>query len=435
LKRFGRTDSLLSTVFIVLVSILAYGQGPLPADPSDAPVIETQKKDQASKPKKAVTVGHNGLVFSTKDESSKLRVHGYLQGDARLFSSDLKNQSPDVLLFRRIRPLFEGTLFNTLDYRFMPDFGQNNPQIQEVYVELKSASVARLRVGKFKTPLGLENLRSDREMTFVERSLVSNLLPLREVGTQIGGSVLAKSLSYTIGYFNGTVDGSNGNFNWRTSNEGVARIFAQPFLTSNIAPIQQIGIGLAGSFGSEHGALPSFKTVGQNKFFKYSSTAFADGGHERISPQAWYYFGPVGILGEYSISAQNIYNKGITRRLSNQAWEVASSVVITGEKNSYAGIRPNRAFEPYKGLRHLGAWELATRYTRLGVDPKAFPIFANPKTSASSANEYAIGVNWYLNRYIKLVNDYEYTRLGRNTATTTPLHNENVIMSCIQFAF
>ena len=143
----------------------------------------------------------------------------------------------------------------------------------------------------------------------------------------------------------------------------------------------------------------------------------------------------MGILGEYSISAQNIYNKGITRRLSNQAWEVASSVIITGEKNSYAGIRPSRAFEPYKGLRHLGAWELATRYTRLGVDPKAFPIFANPKTAASSANEYAIGVNWYLNRYVKLVNDYEYTRLGMNTATTTPLHNENVIMSRIQLAF
>jgi phosphate-selective porin OprO and OprP len=247
--------------------------------------------------------------------------------------------------------------------------------------------------------------------------------------------VLGKSLTYAVGYVNGTVDGSNGNFNWRNSNEGVARIFAQPFQASGFVPIQQIGIGLAGSAGSEHGALPSFKTVGQNKFFKYSSTAFANGEHNRISPQAWYYFGPVGILGEYSISAQDVYNKGITRRLSNQGWQVASSVVITGEKNSYAGIRPNRAVEPYKGLRHLGAWELATRYTRLGVDPKAFPIFANPKTAASSANEYAIGVNWYLNRHAKLVNDYEYTRFGMNTATTTPLHSENVIMSRIQFAF
>ena len=75
----------------------------------------------------------------------------------------------------------------------MPDFGQNNPQIQEAFLELKTVKFAKLRVGKFKEPIGLEVLRSDRELTFAERSLASDLVPLRYIGAQLSGSVLSNS--------------------------------------------------------------------------------------------------------------------------------------------------------------------------------------------------------------------------------------------------
>lgn len=55
-----------------------------------------------------------------------------------MFSANQRGEEVDAFLFRRIRPLFEGTLFGNVDFRFMPDFGQNNSQIQEAFLELKT---------------------------------------------------------------------------------------------------------------------------------------------------------------------------------------------------------------------------------------------------------------------------------------------------------
>ena len=423
--------TLLRIVKVVFVAAGLYGQcAALP--PGPAPDSATPMTAPVTAP---VSFGHDGLLFTDEDKSTQLRVHGYIQGDGRFFSSDLKDQSPDKLLFRRIRPLFEGTLFKVLDFRFMPDFGQNNPQIQDLHLEWKLASFARPRIGKFKTPLSMEALRSDSEATFPERSLASNLVPLREVGAQVGGAFLGDSITYAAGYFNGTPDGSNGNFDWRSSNEGVARVFLRPFLSGTVAPLKGLGVGLAGSSAHEHGALPRFKTVGQNTFFKYSSKAVADGQHNRLTPQAWYYWGPLGLLGEYTISSQEVRNRLNAGRVSNQAWQATASFMLTGEKNSYAGVRPRQAFEPNKGFSHLGGWELAARYSRLRVDARAFPAFADPKTSAAGAAEWGIGLNWYLNRFTRIMNSYEHTSFRMAAPTLAPLHSENVLMSRLQLAF
>ena len=406
------------------VSLEAQSGPPTPADAHATPaVVHT------------ISFGHDGLLIASNDATTQLRVHGYLQADGNFFSSNLKNQSPDTLLFRRIRPLLEGTLFKTLDFRFMPDFGRNNPQIQEAYVEVRTIQFAKPRIGKFKTPLGLEALRSDREATFAERSLASDVVPLREVGAQLSGSLLHDSISYAAGYFNGTTDGSNGNFQWRASSEGVARIFLTPFSAPSAKAFRGAGAGIAASFAGEHGALPSFKTVGQNTFFKYSAGTAADGGHTRLSPQAYYYWGTLGLMGEYTISAQEVSNRLSARRLSNQAWQTTASIMLTGEKNSYAGMQPRAAFEPQKGIRHLGGWELAGRYSRLRVDANAFPLFADPKTAAAGATEWGVALNWYLNRFTRIMNAYEHTSFLMAQPKLAPLHSENVVMSRVQLAF
>jgi len=424
--------SMLVLTTLTLASIGVRAQNNVADAPSSRTAVVTKTK--LTPP--WVSFTKDGLLFTNKDKSDQLKINGYVQGDGRFFSSDLQNQSPDKLLWRRIRPNFEGTLFNFLDFRFMPDFGQNTAQVQDLYVEVKTLPFLKPRVGKFKTPQGLEALRQDQFSDFVERSLASDLVPLREVGAQLGGSVLANTISYAAGYFNGAPDGSNGNFVWRTSNEGAARIFLQPFLASKIAPLQGIGVGLAGSFANEHGTLPSYKTIGQNSFFKYNK-ASANGQHNRITPQAWYYAGPLGIITEYTKSSQEVVSgKDVIRRLANEGWQAAGSLFLTGEKNSYKGtIQPKYSFEPNRGIRYFGAWELVGRVSALRVDPSAFPLFADPRKSAQAASEWVVGVNWFPNRYLKIMNDYAHTNFDMASRTATPLHSENVIMTCIQLAF
>src|ERR1700687_524612 len=317
-----------------------------------------------AKRKSPVSFRRDGLWLSTSDGATHLQVHGYAQADDRMFVDTIHGEGLDTFLFRRIRPLFEGTLFNAVDFRFMPDFGQSTYQIQEAFLELKSVKFAKLRVGKFKEPIGLEVLRSDRDLTFAERSLASDLVPLRYIGAQLSGSVLSDSVSYAGGYFNGSSDGSNGPFSqWSHGGEAAARIFLRPFATTGVNALHQFGIGVGGSAGHHTGTLAGVKTVGQTTFFKYSSTATAHGQHNRLSPQAYYYAGPVGLLGEVAISSQDVLNKSLTRRVRNEAWQVAGSVMLTGEKNSYSGIRPRNATEHARGLRRLGALGLALRYS------------------------------------------------------------------------
>ena len=97
--------------------------------------------------------------------------------------------------------------------------------------------------------------------------------------------------------------------------------------------------------------------------------------------------------------------------------------MLTGEKNSYGTIRPRNSFEPNRGFRHLGAVELAVRYSQLSIDGDAFAGFAKSTTAAQQAKEVGIGVNWLLNQYVKLATDYEHTSFRMATSTVTDTSN------------
>lgn len=409
-----------------------------PSSPAAVPVeaSSTGRQPNSRKTITGVSASSEGLIFPSADGADTLKVHGYFQVQDRMFASNTKGQELDTFLFRKIRPLFEGTLFNAVDFRFMPDFGQYNPQIQEAYLELKSLSFAKLRVGKFKEPIGLEALRQDRELVFPERSLATDLVPLRYLGAQLSGSIFADSITYSGGYFNGSSDGSNGVFTqWARANEGAGRIFLQPFITSRVGVLRGFGIGVAGSSGDQRGAIPGLKTTGQSTFFKYSSSVVANGTHSRISPQAYYYAGPIGLMGEYVVSSQDVLKRNTRANLKNAAWGFTGSIVLTGEKNTYGGIRLRDSFEPGQGFRHIGAVELAVRASQVRIDHDAFPVFASATTAARQATEYGIGIDWYLNRFVKLTTDYEHTKFDMATTSAVPLHDENVLMSQIQLGF
>lgn len=442
--RNSRSKDFMKAIFLVLILSLArLVAAQDQSNSSDGTASSVNNASSSVRPSTdstrssaaAVSATSEGLIFSTPGGADTLRVHGYLQADDRMFASNTQARGFDTFLFRRIRPLFEGTLFKSIDYRFMPDFGQYNPQIQEAYVEWKTFPFAKLRIGKFKEPIGLEALRSDREIDFAERSPASDLVPLRYMGAQVGGTVLSESVEYQVGYFNGSSDGSSGNFLWLRDNEFTGRIFLRPFVAGSVRGLRQLGFGLAGSSGAQHGTIAALKTVGQTTFFKYSSTAQAYGQHTRISPQAYYYVGPVGLMSEYVVSSQDVLNKTTIRNLRNEAWQVTGSLMLTGEKNSYSGVHPRNSFEPARGFAHLGAVELVVRYSQVRIDNGAFPLFAKVATAAKQAEERGIGVNWYLNRFVKLTTDYEHTAFRMAISTVTPLHSEDVLMSRVQLAF
>lgn len=388
-----------------------------------------------------VTAGADGFVIKSADDNFKLKLRGYLQADGRFYLGDSQHTFTDTFLLNRVRPVFEGTVFKNFDFKLMPDFGQGKAVVQDAYLDAHFLPWLSLRAGKYKGPVGLERLQSARDLIFVERALPTDLVPNRDIGAAVHGDFLGGVLGYEAGVFNGAADGGSDDADESDSKNVAGRIFVHPFKKTNVAPLQSLGLGVAGTIGHENGTAPSYKTIGQQTFFSFNSGVTANGDRTRVSPQGYYYWGPFGLLGEYVVSAQDVNKGALKERLHNSAWQVAASYVLTGEKASHNGVVPHRPFDPRQG--QWGALELAARVSQLNVDPNAFYNFgsgakpntlADPTKSASGASSWGVGLNWYLNKNVKFVTDYEQTHFDGG-APSSNRNEERAIFTRVQVTF
>ncbi len=407
--------------------------------------IELDKEQAAERAKTSpqTTAGRGGFSVQSADGQFRVRVRGYLHSDARFFVDDTANRAVDTFVLRRVRPIVEATMFGIFDFRVMPDFGSGATVLQDAYVDMRFHPKLKVRVGKFKPPLGLERLMSATEIPFVERGLPTALVPNRDMGVMVHGDLASGNLAYAAGVFNGVIDGGSADSDIQDGKDVVARLFAQPFRTRRDSRWQGLGLGVAGSYGSQRGvsaasnALPTFRTAGQTSFFAFRGddpvlgAVLADGTHTRFSTQGYYYVGSFGFLGEHVISSQEIRRGTTADTLDKSAWQVAGSWVVTGEPATHRSVVPRAGFD--LAANTWGALELTTRYTALDIDADAFPFFANPVSAASGAQAWTAGVNWYLNTGVKLQANFERTTF--DTAGATRREAENTVFTRIQFAF
>jgi phosphate-selective porin OprO/OprP len=398
---------------------------------------ELDKEDAAAaaKTKPLVKLDASGFTLSSADTNFSISLHGLVQLDSRTFFAD-HNLVNSGFLLRRARPIITGTVFHDFDFNFTPDFGGSVVQIQDAYLNYRYRPELQLEAGKFKSPVGLEQLQSDPHLLFNERSLVTDLVPNRDLGVELHGDL-----------FDGVSDYNGTAVNTDSDNDKAfaGRIFLQPWKATDVNVLKGLGFGVGGSYESDRngaaGLTPGYITDGQQKFFTYAAAVVANGQHWRVSPQGYYYYGPFGILGEYVISDQEVSRMAAplgSADLRNTAWEVSAGWVLTGEDATYTGVTPRHPFNPRTG--GWGAWQVVGRYEELNVDDKAFSAslpFAVSTASASSAHAWSAGFNWYLNRNIRLNTSFSHTVFSGYTGATpaVPAQAENVLFTRIQLAF
>jgi phosphate-selective porin OprO/OprP len=425
----------------------------------------------------------DGFYINSADNRFKLRIGAYTQADGRFFINDSADSNTSQFLFRRARLDIQGTVFRYFDFRILPDFAGANFTLFDAYVDYTQFPFAKLRVGKYKPPVGLERLQSATALMLVERGQPTNLVPNRDNGAMLYADLWDAAFSYQLGIDNGVPDSGNANGDVNDDKDFVGRIFAHPFRPFDIAPLRDLGFGLSGSYGHSSGTstvsgtsapsnntdLPSYKSFGQATVFAYSAgaagvpatttcddnhvctttpavpgtaAAVAAGTRSRISPQGYFYYGPFKLLGEYVSSWQGVRRPGPTKPvpthvLDNKAYQVAASYVITGEPASFTGVSPFQPFDPVEGK--WGAFEVVARWGELDIDRQAFSYgFANPLTQVRRVVEYAGGVNWYLNKSIKLSLDFALSDFAGGAGTAKAPANrksEQVIVERVQLAF
>jgi phosphate-selective porin OprO and OprP len=405
--------------------------------------LDQQAAADAAKTAPRITLGANGFGFSSADSNFVATLHGLIQADSRSFFKDNPaTKGNDAFLLRRARPIFSGTVFRDFDFLFTPDFGGSAVQILDAYINYHYNPELQLEAGKFKSPVGLEQLQPDSVTLFNERSIVNDLVPNRDIGVELHGDLFGGIASYAAGIFDGAPDylGTTVNTDSDDDKAFAGRIFLQPLKTSGIAALQGLGFGVGGSYEDDRngaaGLTGGYTTDGQQKFFTYAAGVVANGTHWRISPQGYYYCGPFGILGEYVISDQDVSRTTaplVSADLRNTAWEISGGWMLTGENASYAGVTPKHPFDPRNG--QWGAWQVVARYADLDIDDAAFPNFASATASASEAKAWSAGINWYLNKDIRVNASFSRTTFTGGATGAVTKQPENVLFTRIQLAF
>ena len=171
-------------------------------------------------------------------------LHGVVQVDSRTFQQNDKVPGNDSILLRRARPILSGTVFRDFDFLFVPEFGggtpgasssATTPSIYDAYVNYHYSPAFQIQAGKFKAPVGLEQLQADVNTSLNERSLVTDLVPNRDLGFELHGDIAGGVLSYAAGIFNGVGDARNSsNIGFQDDREFDGRLFVQPFKATRL---------------------------------------------------------------------------------------------------------------------------------------------------------------------------------------------------------
>lgn len=450
-------------------------------------IAQEDAKAAAAKTGK-VLADDKGLGVSSADGAFSLKLRGFIQnsgnyfiGNAGTASSTAKvpSTNPDTTRsieavnsfgVKRLQLDLNGTAYKQFDYRAHINFAGGTADLLDVNLDWKIKPEFNVRVGKFKPPTGLERLLSSPRAPFIDGSFVTALQPNRDIGLQFFGDVGTGLLEYQIGLFDGARDGQNNTADNNNAKDLYVRVFGLPFQKAESELLNGFGIGISASRGKQEqynspavravasnssnaatGTIPVTVTssvsgigsysTGRQTFFSYNNSADTSVGTvTRISPQAYYYYGPLGIIGEYTQTTQTLRLATFSNELTNKAWALTASYFLTGEKNAYKSIKVKKA-NTFPNFDGIGAVEVLGRVHALKVDSKAFEAlstnlgqrYADPAKSASEVLGYGLALGWYLNNNVKIFASYERTDFtggaGISAKTsTTPASTTNPVV-------
>lgn len=422
-----------------------------------------------------VTVGKKGFRIQSLSGDNRLSFNGVIQADQDVFmqtrgvtinngiSSEpvINGNNVDRIWLRRIRPALSGTILKYTDFLITPDFGQGQLRLFDAFVDVHYLDWLSFNAGKEISLLaGLDNIKEPSTMYTMEPGYPTMMAPNREIGFMFHGALNAfrkqpsdegwwynyftsGMINYQIGIFSGTADNSNPGLNPVTAtafstetatfeNKALEiRIFTNPFQGSDRTYLEGLGLGIAMGFDNPDNEIkiPALFSVGQDPIFIYNQTITINGARQRIHPQAYWFYGPLGVIGDWAQTKETMVSgpvpsaAGVINRYStqnNQASQVMVVYNVTGERNDFlVKIKPNHPFDPM-GEGTWGALQLVGRWTNLQMDGNVFNAnttigdqtiysFADPRLSVRQANTWSLGFNWFWNRNLRMTTEYDQT--------------------------
>ena len=288
---------------------------------------------------------------------------------------------------RRARLNINAKITDNWKTKLQFEFTENDAsdRVKDAYVKYSGWQTMDILVGQDKEPVGLEAMTSSKNLSFIERSMVSDAFrPGRNIGILLNGN--RSHLIWQMGVFEA-----------RNRDEGDGTYAVSGRLA--VVPVKTdagfFHLGMSGSyrdFDGEEFEIKESAEIHTADNIVYSDeidsdhvllygleTAFSAG---QFSFQAEYMVADVNAVeGDDDATFDGVY--------------LSASWFLTGEtrpfKNGVWGrVKPETAY---------GAWELVTRYSCLD---------AAGNGQGTSADVYTTGLNWHINSNMRLMADYQY---------------------------
>ena len=361
-----------------------------------------------------VNVRNGKLFFSSEDGNFSWWFDSRLQIDGAMYFEN-KNQMSNGTLLRRLTFAFKAVLWKDWQAELDMDFGEAvsvDPQtdFRDMWVKYTFPNFnLSLQVGNFKEPFGLERLNSSRLLTFLERSAISNAIPL---GRRIGISArywtdFAQVTAAVMGHEAGTrVDKGQRDEGFSTN------------LRASVVPINNFGenlhIGLAGSYKipdvvadlSRNTIEINARTESYvfNPKFLHSDDITDVNYYNRYGAELIYINGPLYFQSEFmGTMIKRWYGKP---NVDLKGGYVMGSWMITGETRYY--YVDEGEVGPIEAPKNCwGALELAARYSVTNLNDLEAGVHGG------QSNQLMLGINYYPNINIKLQFNYSIVNLDQ----------------------
>jgi phosphate-selective porin OprO and OprP len=377
---------------------------------------------------------NDAFRWATEDDEYTFGIRGMTQLDARMYSHSGRETAVNGFYNPRTRVYFEGNFTKPIQYEFSFQNTFDTVGLLDAYVNFNYDERFQVRIGRYKAPFTYEWYRVHVwDLLAPERSLyATNYEANRRFGLMGWGTLFDNRVEYAVGTFNSQRN-SLQPFNNRQ--DLMAFVNFKPFYNREEGfLLRDLHVGGSVDAGDQNQpTIPAaLRTNSPPTAAGVTSTsagnsatlpflAFNPRVIERGNRALWelhsaYYYGGLSLLAAWQGGHESYARgaNGTPTRIPINGWFVQAGCILTGETiRDRTLIDPLRPFDLRHGRFGLGAWEVTARYSELNLSSGVFTAgLADPNLWTNHAQLVDVGVNWYLNKFVKIYFDWEHAMFG-----------------------
>lgn len=373
----------------------------------------------------------NGIGLSTEDDEFQFKFRTELQADSLIFPGPARELTHSGVYIPRARFYFQGHATKPIDYQLSFQRSLSGFDMLNVFLNFNYDKRLQFRIGRFKPPFTYERYKLNNwRLIAPERSLfVTNFNLNRMTGLMGWGLVRDERLEYAVGIFAGPRSSVR---DYNSKKDVVAMLNYRPFSTTE-SFLTNLNIGGSMDYGmQDNPADPAVLRTNVNAssqglastepiasatvpFFAFNSDVVERGRRELWGLHLAYYYGGLSLIAEWGKGVDAFAKRtGPSVPMSVGGWSVAAAYLLTGETLSERTvIDPIHRFDLRKGKFGLGAFEPFARFSALEIGDDVFKQgLADPNLWTNRAWTTDVGVNWYLNRMVKVYLNWQHAGFG-----------------------